>query len=224
MNPIDTHHTLHAQMLGTPLHEERTCPDGVGCYRTYERGSIHHHPDTGTWETHGGIRDCWKRLGGESGFLGYPVTDELNYMGQLLLDHTVSDAFYLRHPRGAFSRSTPIYAWLHTPPQFPPGHVHGRCSLFRGGVIIWWNDPETMRRAGFTVLLRPSDVPPSDRSWRPILNANKESLMDKIGAKFDASSTAGQVRLREIPTDYSLSIPVADFHLPSGDRWPGYAY
>lgn len=224
MSPIDTHHALHTQMLGAPLHEERTCSDGVGRYRTYEGGSIYFHPETGPKEIHGGIRDCWKRLGGESGFLGYPVTDELDYMGNLLLDRTVSDAFFLRHPWGAFSRYTPIYAWLHTPPQFPRGHVHGRCSLFRGGVIIWWNDPEAMRRAGFTVLLRPSDVPPSDLSWMPVRDANEKGFLDKISAKFDASSTAGQVRLREIPTDYSLSIPVADFRLPSGDRWPEYAY
>ena len=224
MSPIDTHHTLHVPMLGAPLHEERTCPDGVGRFSTYERGSIYSHPEVGPREIHGGIRDCWIRLGRESGFLGYPVTDELDYTGNLLLDHTVSDAFFLRHPRGAFSRLTPIYAWLHTPRQFPLGHVYGRCSLFRGGVIIWWYDPEAMRRAGFTVLLRPSDIPPSDGSWMPIRDANKEGLLDKISAKLDASFTAGQVRLREIPTDYSLSIPVADLVLPTGDRWPEYAY
>lgn len=52
MSTIDDHYKLHGKMLGGPLHEERTCPDGVGRFRTCERGSIHHHPDTGTWESY----------------------------------------------------------------------------------------------------------------------------------------------------------------------------
>jgi LGFP repeat len=221
MSPIDIHHTLHAPILGTPLHEVRTCPDGVGRYRTYERGSIHHHPDTGTWETHGGIRDCWKMLGGESGFLGYPVSDEVDFIGNLLLHETVSDAFFLRHPRGAFSRlMNPIYEWMHTPPQFPVGHVHGRCSLFRGGAIIWWNDPEVMRKADFTALLRPSNALPSNGYWMPIRGVRKESILDKLGARLDPKFASGQVCVRKIPANYHLSIPVADLKLPRTAQWP----
>jgi LGFP repeat len=51
-------------------------PDGVGCFRHYDGGSIYWSPQTGAHEVQGGIRDKWASLGWERSFLGYPTTDE----------------------------------------------------------------------------------------------------------------------------------------------------
>ncbi len=83
VSPIETRYSTHAAMLGAPIHNERRCADNVGSYRTYERGSIFHHPSVGAWEVHGGIRDLWFELGAENGFLGYPAFDEQDYFDSI---------------------------------------------------------------------------------------------------------------------------------------------
>lgn len=64
--------------LGSPTTPETSTPDGVGRFRHYEHGSIYFHPDTWVHEVHGMIRTRWAELGWELGFLGYPMTDEVD--------------------------------------------------------------------------------------------------------------------------------------------------
>ena len=64
--------------LGQPTIAETSTPDGVGRYRHYEGGSIYWHPRTGAHEVHGLIRQRWAELNWELGYLGYPITDEIN--------------------------------------------------------------------------------------------------------------------------------------------------
>jgi uncharacterized protein with LGFP repeats len=64
-------------MLGTPLGEEETTPDGEGAFQHFLHGSIHFTPETGAWETHGAVMDLWGKLGWEKSFLRYPTSDEL---------------------------------------------------------------------------------------------------------------------------------------------------
>jgi uncharacterized protein with LGFP repeats len=63
-------------LLGHPLHEKQPTPDGVGLYQTFEQGSIHWHPDVGAHVTRGAIREAWRELGWENGWLGYPTSEE----------------------------------------------------------------------------------------------------------------------------------------------------
>ena len=114
MSEIDTHYKVYAGMLGDPLHEERFCPDGVGRFRTYERGSIHYHPDTGAHETHGAIRDKWAQENWENGWLGYPVTDEKEL--NLMELYPISDDGETYYPD------------------------IGRISYFQNGAIFWIRD------------------------------------------------------------------------------------
>lgn len=65
-----------ASVLGAPITEERTPPDGVGRYSVFERGSIYWHPSIGAFEVHGRVRDHYAELGWEAGSLGYPISDE----------------------------------------------------------------------------------------------------------------------------------------------------
>ena len=63
-------------LLGYPLTDETSTPDGVGRYNHFQFGSIYWSPATGAQEVRTGIRDKWASLGWERGFLGYPTTLE----------------------------------------------------------------------------------------------------------------------------------------------------
>jgi len=62
--------------LGYPLTDETPAPDLAGRFNHFQGGSIYWSPWTGDHEVHGAIRDLWASLGWETGFLGYPTTDE----------------------------------------------------------------------------------------------------------------------------------------------------
>jgi uncharacterized protein with LGFP repeats len=64
-------------VLGGPLTDETTTPDGIGRYNHFANGwSIYWTPATGAWSIHGAIRAKWASLGWERSVLGYPITDE----------------------------------------------------------------------------------------------------------------------------------------------------
>ncbi|HEY0143328.1 MAG TPA: hypothetical protein VGF48_20715 [Thermoanaerobaculia bacterium] len=66
-----------AGFLGAASEAEKTSTDAVGSFRHYANGSIYFHPATGAHEVHGLIRQKFLALGGETGTLGYPMTDEI---------------------------------------------------------------------------------------------------------------------------------------------------
>jgi uncharacterized protein with LGFP repeats len=72
-------------VLGYPVTDEMTTPDGIGRYNHFRKGttegSIYWTPTTGAWEVHGLIREKWKSLGWETSALGYPVSDEYAVTG-----------------------------------------------------------------------------------------------------------------------------------------------
>lgn len=64
-------------VLGFPVTDELTTPDGIGRYNHFRNdASIYFTPTTGPWSIHGAIRDHWAALGWERGVLGYPISDE----------------------------------------------------------------------------------------------------------------------------------------------------
>lgn len=70
-----------AGILGYPITDEVTTPDGLGRYGVFERGSIYWTAATGAHEVHGRIRDAWAQAGWEAGALGYPIADEYAVTG-----------------------------------------------------------------------------------------------------------------------------------------------
>ncbi|MEV5969316.1 FG-GAP-like repeat-containing protein [Streptomyces sp. NPDC051921] len=69
--------------FGYPTTDVTVPEDGEGRYAHFrqngaggENASIYWHPTTGAWMVQNGIRDYWKSLGAEKGFLGYPTSDE----------------------------------------------------------------------------------------------------------------------------------------------------
>jgi hypothetical protein len=67
--------------LGYPTTDETETPDTVGRFNHFQGGSVYWSPSTGAHEVRGAIQERWSELGWENG-LGYPVTDEINAVGQ----------------------------------------------------------------------------------------------------------------------------------------------
>ena len=65
-----------AGYLGFPLTDETATPGAPGRFNDFERGTIYWSPGTGAHEVHGAIRGRYLELGGPSGVLGLPATDE----------------------------------------------------------------------------------------------------------------------------------------------------
>lgn len=71
--------TLTLVDIGTPTGDVRTA-DGVGIAQSYTGGNIYHHPSLGTFEVHGSILDEYIQQDEESGALGYPISDERQWV------------------------------------------------------------------------------------------------------------------------------------------------
>lgn len=80
-------HALGAQdgVLGFPASSSRPTQDGLGLHASFAKldrgrrsydGAIYAHPGVGAHELHGVIYEKWRRLGGESGPLGLPSSDQ----------------------------------------------------------------------------------------------------------------------------------------------------
>lgn len=65
--------------LGQPLTNEQTTPDGHGRYNHFQGGSIYWTKSAGAFEVHGAIREWWSSLGWERSYLGYPISDEMDF-------------------------------------------------------------------------------------------------------------------------------------------------
>jgi len=62
---------------GFPTTDELGTADGKGAYSNFKDGkSIYWTGATGAHEVHGGIYKAWRSAGGETGQLGYPMSDE----------------------------------------------------------------------------------------------------------------------------------------------------
>jgi uncharacterized protein with LGFP repeats len=66
-----------ASVLGYPVTDEQGVSDGVGRVSTFTGGGIWFTVPTGAHEVHGAILGDYRAVGGPTGVLGYPVTDEL---------------------------------------------------------------------------------------------------------------------------------------------------
>jgi uncharacterized protein with LGFP repeats len=67
--------------LGYPTTHEQPANDGVGRFNDFQNGSIYWHPDTGAFAVSGPVLARWKEVGAETGYLGYPVADEVDAGG-----------------------------------------------------------------------------------------------------------------------------------------------
>jgi uncharacterized protein with LGFP repeats len=63
-------------LLGGPVAAESCGLRSGGCWRPYQGGAMYSTPSTGAHYVRGAIRDLWSAAGSETGWLGYPTSDE----------------------------------------------------------------------------------------------------------------------------------------------------
>lgn len=72
--------TLGWERFGYPVTDEMVAPDGRGRYNHFNTGSsIYWSPQTGAHAVYGDIRAQWGKLGWEQSYLGYPISDEVDF-------------------------------------------------------------------------------------------------------------------------------------------------
>jgi uncharacterized protein with LGFP repeats len=143
--------------LGKPIDEgagdqEQPTANNRGRFRDFEQGTIVWSPATGAHEVHGDIRVKWAQLRGESGFLGFPLTDETGTPdGVGRFNHFEGGSIYWTKDTGANEVHGDIRAewqregWERGQMGYPLSDEHdqrdgsgGRQSDFQGGSILWW--------------------------------------------------------------------------------------
>jgi stage II sporulation protein D len=136
--------------LGYPVTDETTTPDGVGRYTHFQGGSIYWTSRTGAYEIHGAIRGLWSARGWETGFLGYPLTDELTTPDGLgRFNHFQGGSVYWTSSTGAHEVHGAIRG-LWSALGWETGYLGypvsdetvtqdgaGRFSDFQGGSVYW---------------------------------------------------------------------------------------
>jgi len=130
--------------------EEMDTADRHGRFRDFERGSIYWKSQTGAHEVHGDIRIKWAQLGGERGFLGFPMTDELGTPdGRGRFNHFEGGSIYWKpethahEVHGAIRDKWASMGWERSRLGYPisdekqTSDGRGRFSDFEGGRIHW---------------------------------------------------------------------------------------
>jgi uncharacterized protein with LGFP repeats len=156
-----------AGILGKPVDagagdQEMPTASGRGRCRDFEGGSIYWSPQTGAFEVHGGIRVKWAQLGGERGFLGFPLTDETGTPdGRGRYNHFEGGSIYWTPQTGAFEVHGAIrgewarLGWERSRLGYPVSDEgplpdgRGRMSRFEGGDLLWWPDRGVELRVHF---------------------------------------------------------------------------
>ncbi len=141
-----------AGYLGFPLTDEATAPSGGGRYNDFERGTIYWSPGTGAHEVHGAIRGRYLELGGPSGVLGFPATDETstpdgvgryNHFSGTIAGSSIywSPATGAHEVYGGIRAQWAALGWERSRLGYPTsgeyGITGGRRNDFQHGSILW---------------------------------------------------------------------------------------
>lgn len=137
-------------ILGAPTSGENCFLRDGGCFQTFQNGSIYWSPATGAHWTRGTIREKWGQLGWETGYLGYPTSDEFcglrdggcgqRFQGGLMLWTPSTGAHAVR---GLILDEYAAQGWENSRLGYPTsdefcGLRDGGCaSRFQGGLIYW---------------------------------------------------------------------------------------
>ena len=133
---------------GYPMTDEQATADRAGRYNDCQDGSVYWSPKTGARSIHGAIKGKWAQSQWESGFLGYPVTDELSTPdGSGRYNEMQGGSIYWTPSTGAHSVQGVIKAswaaqgWERGTLGYPTSDEHsvpgGRQSDFQGGSLFW---------------------------------------------------------------------------------------
>jgi len=134
--------------LGLPATDETGTPDRVGRFNHFQYGSIYWTPTTGAQSIQGAIKAKWAQDQWETGFLGYPLTDERTTPdGTGRYNHLQGGSLYWTPTAGAHSVQGAIrdswaaQGWERGPLGYPTSDEYpvpgGRQSDFQGGTLFW---------------------------------------------------------------------------------------
>jgi len=139
--------------IGSPLGEvEFAGGDAEGYHQRFQNGMIYLKPPAGPCYVHGSILDKYLSLGGETGFLGYPTTDELGTpASDGRYNHFERGSIYwsyktgAREVHGAIRDRWAVLGWEQSWLGFPQSDEfafveNGRASVFEHGTVYWWPD------------------------------------------------------------------------------------
>ncbi|WP_051684339.1 LGFP repeat-containing protein [Blastococcus sp. URHD0036] len=128
-------------VLGFPVTDELSTPDGRGRFNYFERGGIYWTPSTGAHEVHGAILEQWAAQGWERG-AGYPLTDELSTPTKPgRFNHFEHASIYWSPTTGAYtvySNFRALWAsmgWENSCLGFPISNANRGFQSFQGGSI-----------------------------------------------------------------------------------------
>lgn len=122
---------------------------GAGELRPYQFALLTSHPTVGIHEVHGLILERYQRLGGPSGYLGYPTTDEsaagagrfsrFEFQGASISWHPTFGVHEVHGRIGEvyWSQGGPATTWGYPVTDEYPDGADGRSSDFEGGTLAW---------------------------------------------------------------------------------------
>jgi GH25 family lysozyme M1 (1,4-beta-N-acetylmuramidase) len=133
---------------GYPVTDEQPSADQVGRYNDFQDGSIYWSPTVGAHSIHGAIKAKWAQYEWETGFLGYPLTDELGTPdGVGRYNHLQGGSIYwtpttnAHTVQGVIRDSWATQGWERGPLGYPTSDEYsvpgGRQSDFQGGTLFW---------------------------------------------------------------------------------------
>lgn len=133
---------------GYPRTDEQPTVDRIGRYNDFQNGSIYWTPTTGAQSIQGAIRDKWAQNQWETGFLGYPLTNEQpSADGVGRYNDMQGGAIYWSPATGAHSVHGAIrdtwaaQGWETGPLGYPISDEYavagGRQSDFQHGSLFW---------------------------------------------------------------------------------------
>jgi hypothetical protein len=80
-----------ASFLRAPVTDEKPIPETEGAFNHFEGGSIYWQQSIGAHEIHGAIRELWASLGSQDSYLGYPTSDEHDWISPAGVEGKASD-------------------------------------------------------------------------------------------------------------------------------------
>jgi hypothetical protein len=143
-------------VAGYPLTDETATPDGTGRFNHFTGGSIYWTPATGAHEVHGLIAAHYAELGGPTGLLGFPLTDETATPdGTGRYNHFTGGSIYwtpatgAHEVHGAIREQWAAMGWERSVAGYPttdetdiPGVPGGRMNAFSAtNLVIYWSAP-----------------------------------------------------------------------------------
>jgi LGFP repeat len=134
--------------LGYPISDESATASGGGSRNEFAGGSLYWSPRTGAHEVHGAIRESWTALGRDSGFLGFPTTDESPTPdGAGRFNHFQGGSIYwspntaAHEVHGAIREDWAARGWEQGQLGYPTSDEYavpgGRRSDFQHGALVW---------------------------------------------------------------------------------------